>query len=64
MSKKKHEQREAEELTKPSGVTSVDARPPGVVFESTMSHDALFFRHKLLVTTNGVVMMILEHTNC
>jgi hypothetical protein len=25
--------------TKPSGVTSVDARPPGVLFESTIIHD-------------------------
>lgn len=61
---KKEEQREAEELTKPSGVTSVDARPPGVVLESTMSHDAPFFHHKRSVTMNGVIMMISGHTNC
>lgn len=29
-------------LTKPSGVVSVDARPPGVSFESTMTHDLEF----------------------
>jgi hypothetical protein len=28
-----------EELTKPSGVTSVEAKPPGVSFESTISHE-------------------------
>jgi hypothetical protein len=29
-------------LTKPSGVVSVDARPPGVSFESTISHEGPF----------------------
>jgi hypothetical protein len=27
--------------TNPSGVTSVDARPPGVLFESMINHDAV-----------------------
>lgn len=30
------------ERTKPSGVTSVEARPPGVSLESTINHEGLF----------------------
>ena len=32
-------------LTKPSGVTSVEARPPGVVLQSTIIHDGPSYLH-------------------
>jgi len=32
--------------TKPSGVTSVDANPPGTSFASTSFHEALFYIRK------------------
>jgi hypothetical protein len=42
-------------LTKPSGVTSVEARPPGVSLESMISHDGLFCRYcELGFGTGGV----------
>lgn len=39
----KHSQWGQSQLTKPSGVTSVEARPPGVSLESIISHEALFY---------------------
>lgn len=37
-------------LTNPSGVTSVDARPPGISFESTIIHEGPFYmRHEINV---------------
>lgn len=45
----------ASNLTKPSGVTSVDASPPGVWFESTISHDGLSCRwHQQLIFTSDL----------
>ena len=32
-------------LTKPSGVTSVEASPPGVSFESIIIHEGPFYHH-------------------
>lgn len=36
------------EHTNPSGVTSVEASPPGVSLESTRSHEVSFYRSKQL----------------
>lgn len=37
------------QLTKPSGVTSVEARPPGTSLESTINHDGPSCSCQLLV---------------
>lgn len=40
-------------LTNPSGVTSVEARPPGVSFESTIIHEGPFCkRHEINADTD------------